>query len=83
MLASTWWAILALSVGLEYGVDLFLCVQVGGGGVYCDNNVNLQPLGPALPCPWWRMGETFPSEDQDSQLSSLAATEDLCWWVRG
>ena len=50
-MASTLWVILSLSVRLERGVDLFLCVQVGGGGVCYDYNVNLQSLGPALPYP--------------------------------
>ena len=49
MLASTWWAILSSSAGLEHGVELFQCVQVGGGGSGChDNNANLKLLEPAL-----------------------------------
>ena len=47
MLASTWWAILSSSAGLEHGVELFQCVQVGGGDRLHDNNAYLQLLGPA------------------------------------
>ena len=51
MLASTWWAFLLLSVGLELGVELFPCVQVGGGVVVFVIIIVFTCSHWVLPCP--------------------------------